>query len=646
MSRIFKNIGLVALSLLLHLYFYASDHIKKFDYEFYDFITIFSNSVENHDDSFYSVIIDIDDKSIGQLGQWPWPRIIDAQLINMLNELNPSAIGVNIMFPEEDRFSPSYIQDFYKNKFDLEVEFCAFPEELKNNDKLLFRAIDRSGATIATYFRNSMNTASYCKDISYKNNIFSEIKTENDASAMLCNHETIQNGIENFGFLNAWTDNDGVFRRIPLFFNFNEQIFPSLALATLLSIDEDLEIDREHDTVLVKFLKKKPRVFSAIELLDGEVPIDEIRGKIVILGSSVVGLNPVFTIPSGEKVSNNMIHASVIDNILSDAFLVQPKEYKQMNIFISFILSIIIILFFSYKWYLYIIGLFFTVAISSTLWLLNSYIHGVYISIGYLWIPFVYFSIFMLIYHLGVVHIEREKQENFLVRQSKLASMGEMISLISHQWRQPLSAINGIVLGMDMDYHKGKLDSQKLNNYLNKIEDTTEYLSNTISDFTEFFSKSKVKDQFYIIDIIEQSKQLLVASEQENIEIFYKKSINFKVSSYKSELLQSILIILNNAIYASKSNLLNTGQGRIIIDTYSLNDHLFISIEDNGGGIDSKNFKKIFDPYFTTKQKPHGTGLGLYILKLIVEDSLNGKVSCSNGNEGAIFVIKIPTEPC
>jgi len=644
MFILFRNIGIVASVLLLHLYFYSSEPIKKFDYECYDFTTSLFNRVTSTEESFYTVIVDIDEKSLHELGQWPWPRVIDAQLINTINTMHPSAIGINILFPEKDRVSPLYIQNFYKNFFDLQVKFREFPEELKDNDRLLSTSIKRSGATLAIYLRNSPYTAPQCRKLFYKEgeSNFSTLQTKFKTTSLLCNHETIQEGIKNFGFINAWRDSDGVLRRVPLFMSYKERIFPSFALATLLSFDKYTKVETQEDTLLINFSKSKPKRFSAVDILRGKIPASEIQGKIVIVGSSVVGLSPKYITATGETISNNMIHAFVIDNILSKTFFKQPNFYKTINLILSFIFSILFIFLLSKKLYAPLVALIMLIIVVSSLWLMNAFISGVYISIGYLWIPLFYFLIAILIYHLRVINREREQQEKFLIRQSKMASMGEVIALIAHQWRQPLSAINGIVLNIDMDHRREKLHVDRLEEHLNKIEETTAYLSRTINDFTDFFSKNKIKDRFEIVDTITQAIKLTGISSQEDINILYTEKKIVSLIGYKSELIQSLLIVLNNAIYACRKNLPYTVQGKITIRTYQSRESLFISIEDNGGGIEAKHIKVIFDPYFTTKDKAHGTGLGLYILKLIVEDSMNGKLFVSNGKDGAIFIIQIP----
>ena len=635
-----RYIGAILVALIIHLYFYKSKMIKELDYKFYDLTQLFLSDTKEETSS-YTVIIDIDEKSLQQLGQWPWPRVINAKLIDTINKMKPSALGINILFPEKDRTSPLVMQEFYKKFFNLNIHLNDFPTELQDNDKLLSHSIQQAGATLSTYFHDSPYTQRHCQQLLYKEDLFKKIETTLNTPSLLCNYKTLQNEVENFGFINASVDSDGVFRRIPLFVDYKSHIFPSFALATILSFDKYINIDNEQSSILINFTTK-PKVFSAIDILNGTISANEIQGKIVILGSSVMGVNPTYLTSTGKKVSSSMIHASVIDNILENSFLVENEIYKLINISISFILSIIIIILLFKRFYLYVIALFFlTIGISSS-YLFNSYLAGIYISIAYLWTPFLLFFILILLYHIKYIDQEKQEQEKFLIRQSKLASMGEVISLIAHQWRQPLSAINGTVLNIDINLRKQNLYSEELDKNLNEIEEITEYLSKTINDFTNFFSTNKQKEVFYISDVIKQAEKLIPPSSYRNINLIYNRTENIKITGYRSELLQSLLILLNNSIYACHKNLDQIGQGKITINTYVKRELLSISIEDSGKGIDKKNIKKIFNPYFTTKSKQHGTGLGLYILKLIVENSMNGKIFVSNGKKGAIFTIEIP----
>jgi signal transduction histidine kinase len=601
-----------------------------------------SNEFQEEEADTYSVVVDIDEKSIQEFGQWPWSRIIDAELINAIHNMSSSAIGITILFPEEDSLSPLSMQKFYQKYFDTKINLDALAPELQDNDKLLSEVIKKSNATLPLYLQDKFYSAEHCEVMSYKKNMFSTIKSSFSVEELLCNHPSLQEEVEDFGFINAWTDSDGVFRRVPLFMKYKKEVFPSFALATVLSFYESLAFQKREDTVLVNFSLNKPKILSASDVLNKKVSKHDIQGKVVILGSSVVGLNSNYRISNGTYISNSMIHAMLVDNLLNNLLLIQPDYYKALNISFSFLLSILMFLFLSRKSYLQIFIILLALLIISIVSLFLMYMNGIYISIGYLWVPFISFFIVLMVYHLRVVHKVQEEQERLFIKQSKLASMGEMISLIAHQWRQPLSAINGTVLNMDMDYRKEKLDKESFNKYLDDIEMTTEFLSKTINDFTDFFSKNKEAHFFNLSSVINQAKGLSLNTLICNVEVICEQNKEIEIKGYASELVQSLLVLLNNAMYVCQQNLHKVEQGKIFIRVSKVGKNVLIAVEDNGGGIAKKDIKKIFNPYFTTKKKQNGTGLGLYILKLIVEDSMNGKISVVNTQEGAIFTIQIP----
>ncbi|CAA6808378.1 MAG: Unknown protein [uncultured Sulfurovum sp.] len=636
-----RTLIVIIVILIMHVYFYNSQYIKKIDYKIYDSISVITGHFQETS-SAYSVVVEIDEKSIQEFGQWPWSRLIDAQLLNSIYTLSPSAIGLSVLFPEEDRLSPHAIQTFYEKYFETKLDLSGLALELRDNDKLLAEMIKKTNTTLPILFQNSAYSAQNCQKMSYKNNMFSTIKKAFEVEGLLCNHPLVQQDIQNFGFINAWTDSDGIFRRVPLFMKYEQEVFPSLALATLLSFYGDVEFNKDEESVLINFSQSKPKVISASDILQGKVLKKDIQGKVVLVGSSVVGLNPAHKIATNSYVSNSMIHAMLVDNILNDTFLLQPEYYKIINIMLSFLLSLMVFLLLSKKHYFYIFILLSIITLFSSAYTFLSYMQGVYVSIGYLWISFISFFIILMLYHLKAMSKEQQEQEKFLIRQSKLASMGEMITIIAHQWRQPLSTINGIVLNMDVDYRQEKLDRIKLNKYLDEIEGTTAYLSKTINDFTDFFSKNKQAQHFNLGTIINQAKHLSAISLSKNISFIHRNSDNIEINGYPSELIQSLLVLFNNAIYICEEKMEHIGEGKILIDIKRLEKSVLISVEDNGGGVAKKDMKKIFNPYFTTKDKNHGTGLGLYILKMIVEDSMNGKVSLRNGKEGAVFSLEIP----
>jgi len=643
MGSLFKTVLAILVVLVLHLYFYGSDYVKRLDHKIYDATGAINAQFREKEGATYSVIVDVDEKSTQEFGQWPWPRIMDAELINLIDEMHPSAIGVNILFPEADRLSPLSIQQFYQTYFDVKVNLESLPSALHDNDKFLADVIQKSQATLPVYLQNRYYSQKHCEAMSYHQNIFKNIKSRFSAEELLCNHPSIQKGVENFGFINAWSDGDGVFRRVPLFMHYKEEVFPSFALATVLSFYQAIDIDKKEDMVLVNFSLNRPKVIAAADVLNGSISKEQIQGKVVIVGSSLVGLNRSFKISTGEEVSSSMIQAMLVDNILNHSFIIQPQFYKKMNVVFSFFLFLVVWLLLSKRAYSLMVMMLLALGVVSIVSLFLMYQKGVYISMGYLWIPF--FSLFgiLLIHHLWVLNKEQQEQEKLFIRQSKLASMGEMIALIAHQWRQPLSAINGVVLNMDMDYRKQTMDRERFNNYLDEIEQTTTFLSKTINDFTDFFAKNKEPHRFKVSLVIKQAKRLSLKGSACHLEVIYKNAEEVEINGYASELVQSLLVLLNNAIYVCQKNLSHTKEGKIFIHVAKENKEVVISVEDNGGGIAEKDMKKIFNPYFTTKEKQNGTGLGLYILRLIVEESMNGKISVVNTQEGAMFTIRIPT---
>ncbi len=248
---------------------------------------------------------------------------------------------------------------------------------------------------------------------------------------------------------------------------------------------------------------------------------------------------------------------------------------------------------------------------------------------------------FILAYKIKLIQKEKQSQSSILIQQNKLASMGEMISIIAHQWRQPLSEINGIVLEIDVDSRKKKLDDITLNRYLNEIEESTAYLSGTISDFMNFFKHDKNVNHFYISDAINRATKLLALSHKKNsIEILVEIEENIELYSYQSELIQALLILLNNSIDAIIINKIY--KPKISIKAKREKEHMVITIEDNAGGIPLDIIEKIYNPYFTTKHESKGTGLGLYILTMLIEKSMQGFVNIDNVNEGVLSTLSIP----
>lgn len=235
-----------------------------------------------------------------------------------------------------------------------------------------------------------------------------------------------------------------------------------------------------------------------------------------------------------------------------------------------------------------------------------------------------------------------EFQHKQLLSNSRSAAMGEMISMIAHQWRQPLSLINTLIATLKIKKEMGSLDEQTIENSIDKIQQTNNFLSNTIDDFRDYFKPNKVATNVNILNLFEKSLFFL-KNELRQLDINYTVNIepDINIITYKSELLQTILNILKNSIDAFKEK--NTEDKKISVIVISNKDSILITIEDNAGGIQSENLQKVFEPYFSTKSK-NGTGLGLYICKTIINEHLGGDISLEATTNGTKVAIQLPNK--
>ena len=245
---------------------------------------------------------------------------------------------------------------------------------------------------------------------------------------------------------------------------------------------------------------------------------------------------------------------------------------------------------------------------------------------------------------------ELEKKQNILYQQSKMASMGEMIGNSAHQWRQPLSTITTASTGILLEKDIGILQDQTLKEYLHKINKSAQYLSKTIDDFRNFFNPEKVKNYFFLSNAFDTALELLSAQfNSQNIKII-KDIEDIEINSYENELIQGLINILNNARDELKNKELD--DKLIFISTSKNENEVIIKIKDNAGGISKENINKIFEPYFTTKHKSQGTGIGLYMTEEIIVRHLKGEITVKNDEFtyenssyiGAEFIIKIPLQ--
>jgi PAS domain S-box-containing protein len=247
-------------------------------------------------------------------------------------------------------------------------------------------------------------------------------------------------------------------------------------------------------------------------------------------------------------------------------------------------------------------------------------------------------TIFTDVTEQKAIEIEKQRDKQFVIQQSKLAEIGEVFSSIAHQWKSPLVEITAIA--QELFYTRKVVNEKEDSSFVSDIMTQVDYMTDTINDFQTFIMPSHSKTMFDIYDAIESMLAIINHNMKYNnikINIEIQNNCCLIIYGYKNEFMQCFLNIINNA----KDELLKNDykNRKIDIKLFNKDENLIIMIEDNAGGIDSKNLGKIFNPYYSTKDEGHG--IGLYMSKMIIEDKMDGKIIASNIDGGACFKIEL-----
>jgi len=236
--------------------------------------------------------------------------------------------------------------------------------------------------------------------------------------------------------------------------------------------------------------------------------------------------------------------------------------------------------------------------------------------------------------------MKNREKDKIMFYQSRMAQMGETIAMIAHQWRQPLNNLAILNQSLYLKYQKDNLSKEQVEKFFIDSKSQIEHMSKTIDDFREFFKPHKQKTTFYINDNLVHLLDI-IKPEFDSYNIFIQRDCGTRIflNGYPNKFSQAILNILINAKDALVSRQIIDKKIVISLDYDLKEDTIVLIIKDNAGGIDQNIIDHIFDPYFSTKQDKNGTGLGLYMTKMIIEEHMNGKIYVSNDEEGAVFKI-------
>ncbi|WP_310441365.1 PAS domain-containing sensor histidine kinase [Sulfurimonas sp.] len=235
---------------------------------------------------------------------------------------------------------------------------------------------------------------------------------------------------------------------------------------------------------------------------------------------------------------------------------------------------------------------------------------------------------------------KNEDKQRVMFWQSRHASLGQMLANIAHQWRQPLTELSLAMFNIKKSAQNDEVDN------ISKFYDESKYIiknmSQTIDDFTNFFSPDKEKHYFNISESIQEAIGLLESIINDEMITIKTNFEDIEVLGITNELTQVMINLINNSKDAFIHNSILLRE--IAITTRVENDFALIEVQDNAGGIAKENIEKIFEPYFTTKHKSRGTGLGLFMSKMICEQGLGGTLDVKSRKNTTIFSIKIPLD--
>ena len=235
---------------------------------------------------------------------------------------------------------------------------------------------------------------------------------------------------------------------------------------------------------------------------------------------------------------------------------------------------------------------------------------------------------------------ELQQMQQQLVQSTKMASMGEMLAMIAHQWRQPLATINVIASSIKLEQQLGNATTEGTLEKLKKIQDTTSFLSRTINDFRDFFRPDRQRAFVQLNELVQRTMEIIGLSlQKQDIELVKEFGELPPLELFPNEVQQALINLFKNAEEALEES--GTDKKRLIVRTYLKQNKQILEVQDNAGGIPEDVVDQIFFPYFSTKNKLNGTGLGLYMSRMIIEDHLGGKLTVVNKDGGACFRVEL-----
>lgn len=426
---------LLAATALFYGLWWKSTLLGELDNRLYDMLLISEPKVPA---SASTVIVEIDERSLETLGQWPWPRVVMAQLLRKIASMDPSATAIDMVFPEPDRTSPAALESFYRNVFHLDIALSGLPDALRDNDGLFADAVAGMNVTLALFFDPiaSVQTKQCFLPRASTIDWAHDVEEVFSSPYLVCNLPVLQRAANGAGHIQASADNDGIFRRLALFIRHNDTLIPTLGVAAVSTVDPDINVsprgwsgdhtaqilghgvkmDRQLQVLLRFYPRQWYRTVSALDVLNSTADPALFRGKFVFIGATAMGLHDQYTLSDGELRPGIYAHATVVENLLDDALIAQPSAYKLMLFLFSGLIAGVLMALMWSKKYLYVLGLFSVAEMTGTAIAVFMLRQNLYLSIGYFIIPL---AAYLFVLAVVLFVIDYRDRKRFYEKMSK-----------------------------------------------------------------------------------------------------------------------------------------------------------------------------------------------------------------------------------
>jgi signal transduction histidine kinase/CheY-like chemotaxis protein len=646
--------GLLMTLLMAGIFILRPTFLDSLQYKVYDF---FAKAHPQRIGSDLPVVVAIDEKTVQEFGQWPWPRYRMALLAEKINRLGPSGIALDVMFPESDRTSPAVFEKELMRDLNVKAQITGLPDELKDHDRLLARVLQGGPFLLSYAFLfhdpSSQPLSKPCHPMPLKAAIAKPKMGWHPShhlpkgKGIICSLEVLNHAARGSGFVNTLPSDDGVVRRTPLLVSYKEKLYPSLALVNLMHAMDiqnvALKIETDGDIFMRLGRRIVPldgsgslwirfsgpgtlkNIVSAGDILRDKIPAERLKDRMVFLGITAAGIGDRHPTPMAASVPGVEIQAAVADNILAGQFITRPAWSDGLQLMVILFCGLLLSLLFLPRNPLWgVLGtiVLFMGLVMGSWWLFAA--TGLFLSplISVLTVG----TLFVL---LNLSNLQAALSRAKALRRSKLKAdevsrfKSEFLANMSHEIRTPMNAIMGLShLALQTDL------SPKQADYLNKILNSAKSLLGIINDVLDF---SKIEAgklnmesvDFQLADVLDNLGSLIsLKAEEKGLEFLFDvdpEAPNHLVGD-PLRLGQVLINLANNAVKF-------THRGEVIVGVRVLEKHdkditFEFSVRDTGIGLSREQQEGLFKPFAqadagTTRQYG-GTGLGLSISKRLV----------------------------